>query len=76
MDQYYIENEYHFVLECKQFDSLRKKYIPDIVYSSLTYSKFIFFLQNENTDILKNCSEIIYLKLLVRFSILFLLLLL
>ena len=31
----YIENEYHFVLECKQFDSLRKKYIPDIVYSSL-----------------------------------------
>ena len=50
----YKENEYHFVLECKQFDSLRKKYIPDIVYSSPTYSKFIFFLQNKNTDILKN----------------------
>ena len=41
-------------IECKQFDSLRKKYIPDIVYSSPTYSKFIFFLQNKNTDILKN----------------------
>ena len=31
-----------------------KKYIPDIVYSSPTYSKFIFFLKNKNTDILKN----------------------
>ena len=51
----YIENEYHFVLECKQSDSLRKKYIPDILFivHRHNYSKLLSFYKTE-TQILKN----------------------
>ena len=51
-----IEDEYHVLMECKRFDLLRKKYIPQKLTERPSMFKFITFMNNCKDNELRNLS--------------------
>lgn len=46
---YHIENEYHFLMECKTLLVVRKKYFAEYYWRNPSYSKFINLMQRTDT---------------------------
>ena len=53
-----IENEYHFLLECSQYKSIRESYIPKYYFTYPSYLKFKDLLTKKNTTVLLTCMQI------------------
>ena len=56
-----LEDEFHFVLECKCYTELRNKYIPRYFFRRPSMFKFVELLNTTNTKILRNLSTYIFL---------------
>ena len=51
-----LGDEYHYLMECKELTSLRKKYIPKYYQSHPNFVKFIELLNSQQYDVLLNLS--------------------
>ena len=58
---YTVEDEYHFILECKKYDNLRKKYIKGYYWRNPSAYKLIQLLSVENIKELNNLGKFLYL---------------
>ena len=52
-----IENEYHFVLVCPAFRSLRLQFLPTYYCSWPTNRKLLFLLQASSKNLTKKCGN-------------------
>ena len=55
-----LEDEYHFVIECKLFLNLRKQYIKEYFWKRPSVQKFIQLIANGNQLDMKNLSIYVY----------------
>ena len=55
-----LDDEFHFVLECKQFEELRKKYIPRYYWIRPNMSKFVDLMKNTAENTIRNVSMFVY----------------
>ena len=57
-----LEDEYHFVLECRTYTELRRKYIPKYYWQRprTCMFKFVELLDTSNTRYLKNVGAFVY----------------
>ena len=55
-----IEDEFHFIIICPCYETLRRKYITEYYYKRPSMAKFIELLQSDNNKCLLNLS--IYIK--------------
>ena len=62
----YLEDEYHVVLICGLYESLRRKYIPSYFVTYPCKEKFIQLMQIENEAVLKNVMLFVYHIFLTR----------
>ena len=51
-----LEDELHFVLECKLYSDLRKQYIKKYYWKRPSMIKFIELMKNENVKVVRNLS--------------------
>ena len=52
----FLEDEYHFVLECSLYNELRKQYIPSFYRKNPSIQKCIQLLSIENPSLLRKLS--------------------
>ena len=52
-----IQDEYHFVLVCLVYDSIRKKYISSFYYKRPNVFKFITLMQSNQLKVLRNLGK-------------------
>ena len=55
-----LEDEFHFLLECPVFNSLRKQYIRRYYWNRTNMIKFIELLQTDNAKTIKNLATFIF----------------
>ena len=55
-----LEDEYHFVLECRMCTELRRKYIPKYYWHRPSTFKFVELINTSNTRFLKNLGAFVY----------------
>ena len=55
-----LEDEFHFVIECKLYQDLRQKYIKRYFWARPNIPKFIELLESENKKTIKNLSIYIF----------------
>ena len=51
-----VEDEFHILIECKRFDALRKKYIPEKLTERPSMHKFVQFINYAKGNELRNLS--------------------
>ena len=61
-----LEDEYHFVLECRMYTELRPKYIPRYYWRRPRMFKFVELINTSNTRYLKNLGVFVYQALKTR----------
>ena len=49
-----LEDEYHFVIECKLFNDLRAKYLPRYFWIRPNTYKFVELLNSDNVNHIRN----------------------
>ena len=64
-----IEDEFHFVVKCSCFSSLRKKYLKPSVYTRPSMFKFIEMLKSDDTVILMSIAKFLKYAFALRFTI-------
>ena len=57
-----VEDEFHFIIECKLYEDLREEYIKRYFWARPNIQKFIELLQSENKKTIKNLSIYIFKK--------------
>ena len=55
-----LEDEFHFVLECRQYENLRKQYIPKYYCTRPSMCKFIELLNTNNKNIVRKLSVFVF----------------
>jgi hypothetical protein len=55
-----LEDEFHFVLECRIYNDIRSKYIPAKYWRRPSMSKFIELLEIQNHEIIRNLGTYIW----------------
>ena len=55
-----LDDEFHFVLECKQFEELRKKYIPRYYRIRPNMVRFVELINNTTENTIRNLSMFVY----------------
>ena len=55
-----LEDEYHFVIECKLYSDLRIKYVPKYHWKRLSMNKFVELLNFNNVNHLRKLGIFIY----------------
>ena len=55
-----VEDEYHVIFECRKFDNLRKRYIPETARNHPSMYKLVSLLSTKDAAILKNLAIFIY----------------
>ena len=66
-----LEDEFHFVVECKIFIELRTKYIPKYYWKRPSMYKFIELLNTTKVKLLRNLSVYVYLAFKCRTDLLY-----
>ena len=61
-----LEDEYHFVLECQLYDSLRRKYIDQFYWNRPCMYKFVELINSSNFELLSNLAIYVYKVFKVR----------
>ena len=56
----YIENEYHFLAICPQYQELRNRFLPPWFIDNPTYNKFVSLLCTTNTFYLNQLANYVY----------------
>lgn len=64
-----VENEYHFLLVCPFFKTLRNTYIPQFYTSSPSHEKFISLMKSHSKDTLQRLAAYLFHALKLRFEI-------
>ena len=49
-----LEDEYHFVMECSLYNSLRRKYIDQVYWHRPSLYKFVNLITSDNTGTITN----------------------
>ena len=55
-----IENEYHFLLQCELYKTLRDKYIPEQYSTNPNLNKFTNLMSTSNPDLLRNIGKYLF----------------
>ena len=55
-----LEDEYHFVLECTMYVTIRKKHISRYYWNHSSMFKFIALINNTNENIAKNLGMYVF----------------
>ena len=55
-----IEDEYHFVMHCTCYASLRNHYIPLKYCNPISYNRFILLMSSKNESVIKSLATYIY----------------
>ena len=55
-----LEDEYHFVIECKLYSDLRIKYIPKYNWKRPSMNKFVELLNSNNVNHLRKLGIFTY----------------
>ena len=66
-----LEDEFHFVIECKIFIELRTKYIPKYYWKRPSMYKFIELLNTTKVKLLRNLRVYVYLAFKCRTDLLY-----
>ena len=66
-----LEDEYHFVIECKLFNDLRAKYLPRYFWIRPNMYKFIELLNSEDTNLIRKLSIYTYHAFTLRTDLLY-----
>ena len=61
-----IEDEYHLIMICEKYQTLRLKYIKPYYYRNPSVYKFIELMSSNNTTVLKALSNYVYEALALR----------
>ena len=61
-----IEDEFHFVLECKCFNDLRSRYIKRYYWKHPSMLKFIQLLKDDNCKVIRNLAIYVYKAFIYR----------
>ena len=61
-----LEHEYHLVLECQLYDSLRGKYIDQLYWNRPCMYKFVELINSSNFELLSNLAIYVYKAFKVR----------
>ena len=62
----YVEDEFHFILECDKYHNLRKKYIKSYYWRNPSAYKLVQLLSVENTKELNYLRKLLYLAEKIR----------
>lgn len=66
-----LEDEYHFVLECRLYNDLRIRYIPPYFWKRPSMFKFVELLNSSNTNYLRRLGTFSYHAFKLRSEILY-----
>lgn len=66
-----LEDEYHFVLECKMYQNLRKKFISSYFWKRPNMFKFVELIQSRNVNQMRKLSAFIYQAFKYRTDVLY-----
>ena len=57
-----IEDEYHFLLHCPRYNTIREKYLNKhlVLYTVISYSNFIEIMTAKNVDLIQNLAYYVY----------------
>ena len=61
-----IEDEFHFMLICPLYKSLREKYIPERYYIYPTFQQFKLLMANRSENVVKQLAAFIYHSFILR----------
>ena len=56
-ERYVLEDEYHFVMCCPQYENRRELYLPHWVLEPITYEHFLSLLCNEEEETVKSLAS-------------------
>ncbi len=65
-DKNVIEDEYHFLLVCPAYDTLRKQYIKDFYFVHPSTDKFSLLLNCSNEITIQNVAQFIHKAMFLR----------
>ena len=66
-----LEDEYHFVIECCLYNSLRRKYIDQIYWVRPNMYKFVNLITSDNTRTINNLAIYVHKAFKVRNTAIF-----
>ena len=66
-----LEDEYHFVLECKLYTALRKQYVSSFYWKRPNMFKFTCLMKSENEKTMKNLGIYVYKAFALRTSMIY-----
>jgi hypothetical protein len=55
-----VENEYHFLLTCPKYRDIRKRFLPNSIYTWPNINKFTSIMSSSSNKIINNISKFIY----------------
>ena len=61
-----LEDEYHIVIECSLYNSLRRKYIDQVYWRSPSMYKFVNLITSDNTRTITNLDIYVYKHFKIR----------
>ena len=66
----YLEDEYHFILICKKYDDLRRKYLQFKYFVPPNFHKFIILMSSKNKSVIRDVALYIYHAIVRRSTLL------
>ena len=64
-----IENEYHFVMVCPEYEQLRYEYFPQYMLTNISLIKFYNFLSDVDEQTIRTLSKFLFFAFKMRRSI-------
>jgi hypothetical protein len=61
-----LEDEFHFVLVCKQYSQLRRKYLSNYYVNNPSMDKFIQLMSSDSVLVLNRLAAYVYHALKIR----------
>ena len=66
----YLEDEYHFILICKKYDDLHRKYLQFKYFVPPNFHKFIILMSSKNEYVIRDVALYIYHAIVRRSTLL------
>ena len=66
VNEFVVEDEYHFVLVCSAFTELRTSYLPQHIVEQPTTSNFVELFKSSNVKVIQNLANYVYKGLKLR----------
>ena len=66
-----LEDEYHFVIECRLYEELRNKHIPKYYWLKPSMLKFVQLMKSDKVKLIRNVSQYIFHAFKLRSEIMY-----